>query len=737
MANEISNAVGTARQFSPRPDATYQGHYNGIQPARSFYQGSDMSLSQSMARLSSAFNSWRVAHEHKLDAVGLENAQRMINSETPEDIEKLNTIDAAQAYGFVDDTANPYFRAYADKLRGGFLAARMKQEYDEKYAMTPAESMDDEAKRYAEFSKEWVDKHTEGAGAPQNRYAFNNGYNESRLVHINSLWGDWQKKKRQEDILVTMSSAVSQLGDITENTPKLIADSGGTMDGVLAQAQGVWNTARLMGVPADIRYKLLNDWKDELVKSGHLNREQMGELMDNLVIQTHMDGSTRKASELLNMMDVTSQAAKFNNQFITKETNDMLKDYIQREDVDGWLANIERLRQENPEEAVRLNQYTPTVLSRVESQRNAREAAQRRQMEHDYKTQQTAYEIQAQQSTAARAIDAWLGGGDGVDGMPIKSLNIKKDNAEPVFLNTFYNLLGKGDYDGVMQLLSIPLTCANDLKGTLKARMNANFLGVTPEAVADGKMTQEMRDTLEFCAGNANAVEAHFGSDIAKKAGVLQTLVEVHGGFDEGLKYFAVYNSTPDEQLSSFKSKVGAVISTGYSDIDGMPALGGGYSSMTMFDNPDVEADVTTAAVALCCSGLSPEEALNEAATSYSEKFFDFRGTPVPAGVVEGLGLRGIPSPRYWLNAALEEYAGDYDTPRYDRRGRRFLFGTNASLSLDDLYDNAELLFNSRTEQERRETNDTTMTLEDVNTARQELMGTPDTFEEQVHELVD
>ena len=115
MPTTISNAVGTARQFTPQPDSTYQGRYQNIQPERVFYRGSDMTLGRNMARLTEAFNQWRVAHERTLDAVGLENAQRMINAETPADIEKLNTIDAAQTYGFVDDTANPYFRAYADK----------------------------------------------------------------------------------------------------------------------------------------------------------------------------------------------------------------------------------------------------------------------------------------------------------------------------------------------------------------------------------------------------------------------------------------------------------------------------------------------------------------------------------------------------------------------------------------------------------------------------------------------
>lgn len=740
MPSNISNAVGTARQFTPQPDSTYQGRYADIRPERAFYQGSDMSLGRNMARLSNAFNSWRVAHEQKLDTVGLENAQRMINAETPADIEKLNTIDAAQTYGFVDDTANPYFRAYADKLRGNFLAAKMKQEYDNEYAMSPAKSMDDEAKRYSEYSQDWMKKRMDGAGAPQNRYAFETGFNESRLVHINSLWGDWQKKKRQEDIVVTMSSTVSKLGSITEHTPELIREGGGTISSVLEEAQEVWNTARLMGLPADLRLKLLNDWKDELVKSGHLNREQIGELMDGLIVQTHMDGTGQKASELLNMMDVTSQAAKFNAQFLTKETRDMIQSYVQREDVDGWLANIERLRQENPEEAVRLNQYTATVLSKIDRQKQVRETADRRRMEKALQQQEKTNEQMMEQGLASTAIDAWLNGGDGVNGKPIKSLGLKKENVEPVFLQNFYNLLGKGDYDGVMQLLSIPLPCSSDLKSTLKARMNANFLGVTPEAVADGRMTQEMRDTLEFCAGNANAIEAHFGGDIAKKAGVLQTLVDVYGSFDEGLKYFAVYNSTPEEKRKAYKDKVGYAVSSTVYDVEGIKKLGGGDSSLTVFDNPDVESDVTNAAVALSCCGLSPDDALNEAAGRYAEKFFDFRGTPVPVGIVDALGARGIPSPRYWLNEALEQYAGDYDTPRYDRQGRRFLFGTNAPLSLEDLYDNAEILFRAEAEKEPAKpsaTNDTTFTVDELNEQRKDRMGVPDTVEEQIERLVD
>ena len=734
MPSAISNAVGTARQFTPQPDNVYQGRYNGVRPERVFARNADMSLSQSLMRLSEAFNAWRVGHERMLDVTGRHDAERMIRMETPEDVEKLDVIDAAQSYGFVDETANPYFRAYADKLRGGFLSSKMKQAYDEKYAMTPAKSMDEEAKRFTDFAREWADKVSDTV---ENRAAFNDGYNEAHLSHIGKLWSDWQQKKRQEDAVVTMASATNRLGEITENTPKLLAEGG--VSSVLSEAQSVWNETRLMGLPAELRVKLLQDWSKELVQSGRMNREQIGELMGGLVVQTHMDGSATFAANLLNMMDLTTAAAKFHGQFLTQQRQDAVKTYIQGQDKAGWTAYIEGLLKTNPEEAVVMNQYTNHVFSSIDRQRAADEAAARRQMQSAYTRQDAAYKAQQDQSDMQAAIDAWMHGGDSVTGQLINQMGIKKENAAPVYLAKFQELVTNDDFDGMMQLLSLPLSCAGDLKKMIGARIETDLNGLRPDNVAG--VDEATAQRLSFYAKNADSFAPHLSDKLVGQLQILQTLSEMEGGITGGLADYAVYRSTPEAKRKEARQDAEYYIEgENVYDVEGIQELGGGFTTVPVTSNADVSEDVLTMATVLGCTGMTGDEALNRAAEMYAGKYVMWRGAAIPVGVLDGLKYEGVPEPRLFLERALEDWAGDYPDARYDRRSRTFYFMDGApALSLRDLYENAKILYaeqrDSRAEDVPR--NDTPLSVDEINAAREDRMGVPAAYEGIVSQMTD
>ena len=127
MPTDVANQLGTARQFIPKPDATYQGRYQDLQATtvRANNKTANMELGQNLQKLSVALNDYRLNTEKYKEQKGLIEATRMINSETPEDVAKLNLIDAAQSYGYVDSMDNPYFQAHAERLRGGYLSAQM------------------------------------------------------------------------------------------------------------------------------------------------------------------------------------------------------------------------------------------------------------------------------------------------------------------------------------------------------------------------------------------------------------------------------------------------------------------------------------------------------------------------------------------------------------------------------------------------------------------------------------
>lgn len=732
MPTNISNAIGTARQFTPQPDAGYVGRYQGLN--LSYAKAStDTSLGDNMARLNSALQGYMVNHEKMLDSTGYENAQRLLNRATPEDIEKLNVIDAAQTYGFVDDTANPYFRAYADKLRGSFLASKMKQEYDDKYAMAPAKNMDEEAKRYAEFATEKKDLYKDTA---LNQYAFDNGFTEANLVNVNKLWGDWQQKRRKEDIVITMADTTSKLGDITQNTPVLKSQADGRMTGIIEAAQTVWNTPRLMGLPPEHRQKLLEDWAKELIHTGHLSKEDFTELMDNLTIQTRMDGTEVKANTLLDMQTYATMAADYNRQYLTKELHTTIQDYIHREDGDGWLAMVAGLRETDPDNAPTYEQYTKYVLNHIEEAQKAREREAQRQMKANLKAKEKADKAAAANLLAQRAINNWMNLGDSVDGFYIKSLNLKADDVRVPMMEALNTRINAGDLDGVIRLMSIPLPGAAEVKDTIRSDMKSKLMLVSPSLLENQVFRDGVKDMLVFCAANANAMEGLFGADVAKAAGVLKLLTDTSGDFDTGLSQFAVWNTTPEDTRKGYKAQVEGLIDSEQYTLPAMPVLGGGQQAFSVFDNPDIEGDIAVAASALCCQGYSPDMALSIAGERVKDNFFVWRGAAVPRGCLTGIR---VPNQQYYLYKALEEYAGDYPYCRYNRQTQMFLFGENPPLSLADAQQNAMLLFeaeNAGRNTSGEKPTETSLTAEDLNRRHwQEML--PTTVEEAAHDFID
>lgn len=734
MPTNISNAIGTARQFTPQPDAGYMGKYHGINLsyAKASY---DTSLGDNIARLNSALQSYMVNHEKMLDATGYENAQRMLNRATPEDIEKLGVIDAAQAYGFVDDTANPYFRAYADKLRGSFLASKTKVEYDDRYSMTPAKNMDEEAKRYAQFAKDRRDTYRLTA---TNQYAFDNGFTEGNLVNINKLWSDHQQKRRQEDILIALSETQGKLGDITATTPALKAEANGSMARVIEEAQTVWNTPRLMGLPIEHRKKLLEDWAKELIQTGHLGKEDFTALMEALTIQTRMDGTEVKANTLLNMQTYATMAAEYNRQYLTKELRDTISDYIKREDADGWLAMVEETRENNPDYAPTYEQYTKYVLNHIEEAQKSRARAAERQLREALKAKEQADKVAIAHDYVVRAINSWMNLGDSVDGIFIKSLPVKADDVRGPLMEALQKQITDDNLDGVIRLMAIPLPGANEVRDTIKADMREKLNAITPALLENPARKASFNDMLLFCAANVNAMEGLFGEDVAKAARVLKLLTDLSGDFDIGLSQFAVWNTTPMDTRRAYKAQVEGQIDNLQYTIPEMPLLDGGRTDFSVFDNPDIEGDIATCATALCCQGYTAEMAVSIAGAKVKENFFLFRGAAIPAGCLTGIR---VPNPRLSLAKALEEWAGDYPYCCYKRQTQEFLFGENPPLKLSDAQENAMIWWeNEQAAQMERAaqadvSEETTLTAAEINQTNRARM-VPTTVEE-AYEYID
>lgn len=661
MPTDISNAVGTARQFTPQPDGVYQGRYQGLGVSQaSAVQSHTVDLADSMAKLSDALQSYTVSHEKYLNATGEIEATDMINGMSEGAIEKLNVIDAAQLEGYADSVANPYFNAYAEKLRGTFLSSRAKQDYDAKYAMEPAKSAEEELKRYSNFMQDWKNNNLAEAGT-RNQLAFDKGFYENSLVNMGNLASTWNKKKNEEDVVVTMANMQSELGDVIKDSVNLLKENGA----MTKKVQAIFNEGRLMGLPPQYRQKLLDDFTQEIIKTGHIPENKLSQMLDNVVVQTSMDGSTLKASDLLDMQTLKTAASQYNRQFMTQQKYEFIQKY-RKMGKGGYIAaikEIDKMRGEDPEKAQEYNGLLGTIKSEIEQDEAKKMAALRRTMGV------TGGKGSGSSSTGngngglkdpaviGAVIDTWAGGGTMHKGVAINSYKFNTDAMYPVVWQKLNEYALDGNTDAFFRLMDMKQL--SDLKSSFGADLASKLATIKPSD--DGGVNIGGDDTMmalvKMITTNPNNVEHSFGADVAKQARILKSLVDLSGDFDSGLRMFANYNNADPDVVSNNRDLVEAQIN-GYT-VEGVQHLDSRHNAMSYdtvsFDsnmNADLRDAMSDLATALTTSGMTPYDAVNKAGSIISDNFTTYHWGAFPKACYNNMGTEDDAG---WFSHGLDQ----------------------------------------------------------------------------------
>lgn len=666
MPNNISSAVGTARQFTPQPDARYVGNYQNVSGGQvATYTGGYTELAQNILRLNDAFQSYMLNHEKVLDAKGHIEAERMINGMTPEDIKRLNTIDAAQHEGYVDQTANPYFKAYAEKLRGQFMSTQMKNEYDLEYSMNPAKSLGEEAQRYAEFSSKWKQANIKGNSAPSNIVAFNAGFDESQLVNANNLATNWVKKKNEEDVVTTVANLRSKVGAVVLNAPELLK----TKDALTKAVQNIFNESRLMGVPIQYRQQILEQLATDMVKTGHIQDwDRFKQMMENITIQTSMDGSSTKAYDLLDMQTYKTYASQYSKQFHTQAKYDFVQNY-RKKGIAGYkeaMAEVDRLRKTDPEKAEEYNALLPQLYSQIEADEREKKAALRASLRG---TAAGGGSKISNTDEVSAIFNAWCNGNSMYGGKPIGSLKLDEDALLANVRNQLAYAMSNQNSDMFFRVLDMPQM--SKLRDTVSADIENKFASLRP--TDDGGVNiggdEEMINFFRFMYTNANNIEHSLGSSVAKDASILKTLVDTTGDFDSGLRMMSYYTNASDEDKSSFKQAVQMPLAG--LTTEGIINAGSNNPDIVYLEqDPMLKSRVEDLAIAyMCQGGYSANEAVQAANRQIANNFYSYHYGAFPKGIANNLG---IPDPVGWFTHGLDAGIwaavsnGEYETASED-----------------------------------------------------------------------
>lgn len=613
MPTPISGALGTQRQFTPQPDAGYVGRYAGVSPVTiSASTNRSDQLAQNLSQLTAALSSYRVSHEGYLNDTGSIDAERMVRGESEESIRKLNAIDAAQQEGFADALNNPYFKAHAERLRGGFLSTVMKNAYDEKYAMTPARTAQEEANRYNQFARDWQKANLSGDSAPVNMTAFASGFNENQLVNMGNLMATWEKKNYENEAKTVLSAAESKLEDIILNAPDLLQTNGVVTD----KAQEAINDVRLMGLPLEFKRKLVLDFAEKFIKLGYIDGTRLSQMMERITVQTSFDGSEMKASELLPMATLKGMADDYHAQFHTQEKYDWVQNHIKNGTLSEAMAEVAEAEHTRPAWAREHNALIPSIESGIEQKKREEERALRQRQAAAGRSGGRSGGTVTDTQAISDIVSAWMRGDIMVYGRNISSYSIDKDALASVTTPLLQRFIAQGDFAQTIRLMDMPQmssmrsTISSDLANTLSTILPSDDGGVNIGS------NESVRALVGMIIENPNAIAHTFGGAFAREAYTLKTLSLAYGGgdtgYDEALRLYSLSNQTKRQSPDVHNANAAAAKANmlGFT-IDDVPHSSGGKdgADFGMPCNQFVADDFRTLWTTLLDAGIPPEQA--------------------------------------------------------------------------------------------------------------------------------
>ena len=725
MPNEISNALGTARQFTPKPDSLYQGTYKDMGVSQAYAgQSSWTTLADNMSKLNNALQSYAVAHEKFLDSTGLDKAQDLIKSKSPEDIEKLNLMDSAQTAGLVDVGSNPYFKAYAEKLRGNFLGARIKQDYDAEFADKPAKSAEDELKRFNKYVSDYRKGIVENA-PPSNTVAFDRGFYENSLTNATNLVTSYNKKKNEEYVVNTMSEITNEMGDIINDAPQLLAaDNHSFSDRV----REIFNAGRLMGLPPQYRQKLADDFMKRLVETGAIPTERLNQMADAVIVQTDMAGNEKKLSDIVDMNTLAEANLSFNLKYDRTRMEKFVKDYGSSKQYNKFLQETEAMRYSNPREY----RFRMSIAPQVEAEENkqiAKADRERRAFLSSINRKNGGSGSSSKKITDKEimnsTINAWVNGNTYTPQYGTIS-NMKFD--EPLFTSCVMNemsyLASVGATTGITKLLSMPQV--SSIKKDLVTQVNSSLASIHFDSQGNVAYDTNAENLVKWFQADPAGASFFYGGSTSNEAQVICGLITSTGSLDTAMNYYATWNTKSTDEKKLALSNIQK-----YYDVDaayGAENLRDGEkTAFTITADPSLNSTWRTLTAILRMRGMGEEDSQNEAGKMLAQNLFYFRGLLCPKSVLNELGTGNDPE---FFAQAIDDLSGYKENVllSYDFESQMFLCkdletGQQSMRSLESMRQIAQNLAeqDGAKRAQAYAANNTAMTADDINSARDDI----------------
>ena len=509
MANIVQNAVGTQRQFTRQPVATYQKSLRNLVDSQGIVKsGAGDRLYNALTGLGDTVMKYASSEEDRARAKTVE-VEPLINAATEDDWKKLSAIELLNKYGQFQLADNPYAVAAIEQARGKYMSEKFSQQYQITMAQDPVKEPDKERQRYEEEKRKFLE---ENKNESYDVEQFYKGFWESNPQDLLNITN--QKVAEKSKSLETMGKAFIQAQASTyvrENTDKSPEDFKNGL-------QELINNSTLMSQQLDVRKAFMEGILGDIAQVAG-SPDKIRQCAD-LVITNNDDGT--KPVHVKDVIDLNTYLKMAEDTALARPNEWMNKQYEAMincknvDELDKWYNSLPKEAQHmlNP----KYGSYRIMLLNEKKAEQKAMIQSNQKQLKANAKSQNA--NIALARYLNGRSSMTYCSADDAYEAAAAKISTLKP-----------------GDMKSFTKIL---LWAPNSrMRSEYKNYLQNSILGSSADEMSDSSDFKSFTNALEMYEYNPALFEANFGKELGSDMQAIRALIDFKGGSNEdGFKMF-------------------------------------------------------------------------------------------------------------------------------------------------------------------------------------------------------
>ncbi len=742
MSN-VKTAVGSEKQFSPQPRALYQKNLQGLSGnIRVDVDASTKSqdLARSLGVLGDTLEADFISKEKNKKKIGIAEAERIISSQSEEDMMKLSVIELLNNHSEHSIADNPYAITTIEKMRGKYFGARAKTEYDVwRKDQPPVKEASEEVARYTKYVQ---DTYGEVSGVATDQEAFQKGFYDNFIPDQKEKADGFLKEKATEMDIIRQGSTLASLSETAER---------GNIDSkedIAKKLNETFGASNLAGASSGERVKYMDEFLDNFVMvTGDYEKAKY--LAENVILGTDLTGNPIKASGVIPLSSYFRKAEVRTGQLNRERFYKTLKDLETKPIAEIYAMSADWEKNDPHWFQVMAPHLKGVIDARERAEQKAKMDKANSQVDSHVKglaQQSLNYQYEGYLAGSTHAFD-----GNAVassfsflpkipyqkydkDGL-VEEKEYSFDRAEVFqFVNQKTVEIAQSDMspeaknEAFLKLYNWPP--ADQVKGAYKMAVDTALDNLNTDRLqtnAKGAiLSDQALSAIDMYKTNPEMFTGIFGQDTATKVATLATLSQGAGSLEGGVASYASANDKRKDpvRLQEAKTKLASYIST-ESTLKGFTSLTGESVELKLAGNASLHKQVEEQAINyVLAENLAPKTAVEKSLENVRKSNYVYRDTSVPKSIFNGIHVENKAARgQQTLNWFVEDFKQEtgvedaYISTEYDSIREIFIIrggGTFKSHTVNDITWQGNEMLRQEYEQGKAQSGSRNVTLEDI-----------------------